>query len=95
MAAFLPAAGRDDLVDRVRAGWDVHPARLLHLAERERWEASRAQGSYLPAEWGADGFIHLSARHQLLTPANRFYRGTPTEEDPGKKTEKGAGKAKK
>ena len=75
VAAFLPEAERHRLVDTVRSGWDVHPARLLHLAERRLWEEGRARGAYLPAEWGRDGFIHLSAPHQLLTPANRFYRG--------------------
>ena len=75
VAAFLPEAERDALVDRVRQGWDAGSARLVHLAERERWEAAGPAGSYLPAQWDNDGFIHLSALHQLLTPANRFYRG--------------------
>ncbi len=74
-AAFLPDEQRDALVARVSAGWPVRPARLVHLAQRARWERARGQGSYLPEEWDRDGFIHLSALHQLLTPANRFYRG--------------------
>lgn len=74
VAAFLPDADRQDLVASVRAGWEVRPSRLFHLVERERWEQSRGRGSYLPPEWQRDGFVHLSARHQLLTPANRFYR---------------------
>lgn len=74
-AAFLPPVERETLVARVAAGWDVRPARLVHLAEREVWAASRAGASYLPREWERDGFVHLSALHQLLTPANRFYRG--------------------
>ena len=49
--------------------------RLVHLADRARWEDARASGAYLPAEFATDGFIHLSALHQVLTPANRFYRG--------------------
>ena len=75
VAAFLPAAERADLVARVREGWDVTVPRLVHLAERDRWDAARASGAYLPAEFDGDGFIHLSALHQVLTPANRFYRG--------------------
>lgn len=75
VAAFLPAAERAALVDRVRAGWDVAVPRLVHLAERDRWQAGQPSGVYLPAEFDADGFIHLSGLHQVLTPANRFYRG--------------------
>ena len=55
---------------------DEPPRFLFHLAEQNRWEAARdTDAAYLPAEWEHDGFIHLSARHQLLTPANLFYRG--------------------
>ena len=75
VAAFLPDDRRAELVARVRSGWDVSVPRLVHLAERDRWQAAQASGVYLPAEFGADGFIHLSGLHQVLTPANRFYRG--------------------
>jgi len=74
-AAFLAESERTALVETVRRHWDVYPSRLVHLAERGRWEAARSGQSYLPAEFGADGFIHLSALHQVLTPANRFYKG--------------------
>ena len=74
-AAFLPEDEREALVARIGTGWDARPARLVHLAERDVWEAARSGSSYLPREWDRDGFIHLSALHQLLTPANRFYRG--------------------
>ncbi|MDG2027145.1 MAG: DUF952 domain-containing protein [Acidimicrobiales bacterium] len=50
-------------------------ARLVHLAERPLWDAAATTPSYLPTEWDRDGFIHLSALHQVLTPANRFYLG--------------------
>ncbi|MEM9465996.1 MAG: adenosine deaminase [Actinomycetota bacterium] len=75
VAAFLPDAERAALVARVRAGWDVTVPRLVHLADRSRWDDARISGAYLPAEFATDGFIHLSALHQVLTPANRFYRG--------------------
>ncbi len=75
LAAFVSADDRRRLAGRVREGWDVRHRRLVHLAERDRWEAALGAGVYLPAEFARDGFIHLSARHQLLTPANRFYRG--------------------
>lgn len=75
VGAFLPDADRAALVERVRSGWDAAPARIVHLAERGEWEAARPTGSYLPGAFAADGFVHLSALHQLLTPANRFYAG--------------------
>ncbi len=75
VAAFLPDGERAALVERVRAGWDVTPARIVHLAAREEWEAARRRGSYLPVGFAADGFVHLSSLQQLLTPANRFYSG--------------------
>lgn len=74
-AAFLPDDEREALVERVADGWAARPARLVHLAERAVWDEHRPRGSYLPREWARDGFIHLSSLHQLLTPANRFYRG--------------------
>ncbi len=73
VASFLPAPQRAELAARIRAGWKPRPQRLIHLAERGRWEAAAA-GAYLPDEFELDGFIHLSALHQVLTPANRFYR---------------------
>lgn len=51
------------------------PARLVHLAERDVWAEYAAGDMYLPKEWERDGFIHLSSIGQVLTPANRFYRG--------------------
>ncbi|MFQ5556471.1 MAG: adenosine deaminase [Acidimicrobiales bacterium] len=76
LAAFVQPADRDELVARVRRGWNVRPARLVHLAPRDRWETSVAAATpYLPPEFDRDGFIHLSALHQVLSPANAAYRG--------------------
>ncbi len=75
VAAFVPDAERAELVARVRSGWQSTPARLVHIAERSRWEAGRSAGAYLPAEYDRDGFIHLSSLHQVLSPANALYRG--------------------
>ncbi|MFT5203694.1 MAG: hypothetical protein ACI9C1_003095 [Candidatus Aldehydirespiratoraceae bacterium] len=74
-AAALGDDEREVLVAQVAEGWNARPARLVHLAEHEVWEPQRSSGSYLPREWARDGFIHLSSLHQLLTPANKFYRG--------------------
>jgi uncharacterized protein (DUF952 family) len=48
---------------------------ILHIIERAMWEACRAQGSYRPETLEAQGFIHCSLPEQLVTIANRFYRG--------------------
>lgn len=75
VAAFLSPTEQADLVARVRDGWEVTVPRLVHLAERDRWEAAKTAGAYLPPAFAEDGFVHLSALHQVLTPANAFYRG--------------------
>ncbi len=54
---------------------ETRPARLVHLAEKDVWAAAAGAPVYLPREWDRDGFIHLSSIDQVLTPANRFYRG--------------------
>jgi|GEM_PF-262903 len=74
-AAFVDHQRREELAAEVRLGWDAGVSRLVHLAERDRWEVARSTGTYLPEAFSADGFIHLSGVHQVLTPANRFYRG--------------------
>lgn len=74
-AAFVAPDIAAGFVAEIRAGCDHQPARLVHMAERARWRDAAALGAYLPAEFEADGFIHLSALAQVLTPANRFYRG--------------------
>jgi len=73
VAAFLPAHERDALAEAVRAGWKARPQRLVHLAPRGRWLDSGA-GAYLPDGFESEGFVHLSALHQVLAPANEFYR---------------------
>ncbi len=77
--AALSVFGSDSLKatlsSHVTSGWDVRPARLVHLARRKVWEAAKSAGTYLPDEWGSDGFIHLSCLHQVLSAANSFYRG--------------------
>lgn len=46
-------------------------AELFHIAERVAWQHAVGSAAYaLPGP-----FIHLSARHQVLRPANLLYRG--------------------
>ncbi|MEE9416127.1 MAG: DUF952 domain-containing protein [Acidimicrobiales bacterium] len=48
--------------------------RLFHIASLSDWEGAQPNKRY---EQGleADGFIHLSQRDQVLTPANLWYSG--------------------
>jgi uncharacterized protein (DUF952 family) len=49
---------------------------IYHLAPAARWRGWPAGRPYLPAEYGADGFVHCTAGDELmLKVANRFYRG--------------------
>lgn len=45
-----------------------------HLATRVDWE-SRTATTYCPSGSAFDGFVHCSFSHQVVTTANRFYRG--------------------
>jgi uncharacterized protein (DUF952 family) len=49
--------------------------KLFHIAEIGVWDRQLGGTTYLPAAYDADGFIHLSFEHQVLKPANLFYRG--------------------
>ena len=40
-----------------------------------QWYDARQAGEYIPREFAREQFIHCSYSHQLLTVANRFYRG--------------------
>jgi len=50
---------------------------LLHLTGSRDWDAAAAsaEGGYRGDTLDTDGFIHLSAPHQVLGPANRLFRG--------------------
>ena len=49
---------------------------ILHLIAKSEWDALPAQTPYLPATFGADGFIHCTGDELLmLSVANRFYTG--------------------
>ncbi|RPA20036.1 DUF952 domain-containing protein [Gordonia sp. OPL2] len=48
---------------------------LLHLCTETEWVDARAAGHREPASFADDGFIHLSAPHQVHLPANRLFAG--------------------
>lgn len=74
VAAFgLSDEARAGLVRRVHEGWAAHPARLVHLVGRDAWAA--AGDPYLPAGFTSEGFVHLSALHQVLGVATSLFAG--------------------
>lgn len=59
----------------------VHPRRVLHLAHRADWDASRESGEYRISTRGSTldevGFIHGSNLEQLVAVAELFYADDP------------------
>ncbi len=78
VAAFgLDGTRRRQLVRRVHEGWNAHPARLVHLVRGSVWEG--ADDPHVPAGFERDGFVHLSALHQVLGPARALYADSDEE----------------
>lgn len=48
---------------------------LFHITSLAEWKEAKNVGEYQPEGFARENFIHCSYRHQLLTVANRFYRG--------------------
>jgi uncharacterized protein (DUF952 family) len=48
---------------------------LAHICPREAWTTAQREGEYHPRSLEEEGFIHCSTREQVVTVANRFYRG--------------------
>ena len=48
---------------------------LFHIAESSDWDAALKQGTYKPAGFDTDGFIHFSTRNQVSATAELYYSG--------------------
>lgn len=52
---------------------------IFHIADRDRWLASQAEGRYTASTIGREladeGFIHLSTADQVAGVQSRFYSG--------------------
>jgi uncharacterized protein (DUF952 family) len=48
---------------------------FYHIVAREDWQEAQAAGAYRPPSLTAEGFIHGSARAQVVETANRYFRG--------------------
>ena len=48
---------------------------IFHITSREAWERAKAEGSYRPEGFAAEGFIHCSTRDQVVRVADARFRG--------------------
>ncbi len=48
---------------------------LFHILTQTEADEAKAQGSYTPANFAAEGFIHCSYAVQVCPTAERFYKG--------------------
>ncbi|MGA7192926.1 MAG: DUF952 domain-containing protein, partial [Anaerolineales bacterium] len=49
--------------------------KIYHIASREAWNAAQEQGQYSAPSLTSEGFIHCSTRTQVLSVAEKFYKG--------------------
>jgi uncharacterized protein (DUF952 family) len=50
---------------------------IVHITTRSEWDKAQRRGSYEGDTLDTEGFIHMCEPHQLLTVAERFYKGHP------------------
>ena len=48
---------------------------LYHITTARQWDDAKLTSTYQPTDFVRDRFIHCCYSHQLLTVAQRFYRG--------------------
>lgn len=48
---------------------------LFHIVGDADWALAQKAGTYTPSGFAAEGFVHLSQKHQILRPANLLYEG--------------------
>ena len=51
---------------------------IFHITTRPAWDAAQAAGAYEAPSLASEGFIHMSAAHQVAKTANRRFRAPPT-----------------
>ncbi len=48
---------------------------IYRIADSIDWRRAVESGVFASADLAAEGFIHISALHQILRTANKYYRG--------------------
>lgn len=51
------------------------PRNIYHVAQQAEWDAQRPSGSYSPAAFVSEGFIHCSKKEQVGGTLRRFFAG--------------------
>jgi uncharacterized protein (DUF952 family) len=50
---------------------------IYHITRRIDWDHARSVGAYKADSLSSEGFIHCSTAEQVITTANRLFRGRP------------------
>jgi uncharacterized protein (DUF952 family) len=48
---------------------------ILHITQSDRWTKAKNLGTYRSDTLATEGFIHCSTLAQVISSANRFFRG--------------------
>jgi uncharacterized protein (DUF952 family) len=48
---------------------------IYHVTTQTEWEQAKIEGSYKPAGYDQEGFIHCSVEKQVAGVLDRFYKG--------------------
>ncbi len=48
---------------------------IYHITTKREWTLAEKKGEYTPSSLEKEGFIHFCTKNQMLTIANRFYKG--------------------
>ncbi len=65
----------DDLAESSAESENSNGRRLVHLCASSEWERARRAGERIAPSLETEGFVHLSAPHQVHLPANRLFAG--------------------
>jgi len=71
--------GRNPRCDRTQQRSVRHDdaVRIFHIVAPSTWAEATRRGTYLPAAFDADGFVHFSFTDQVARVANAIYRDEP------------------
>jgi uncharacterized protein (DUF952 family) len=74
------SSGLPDTATRPPVGEDIGEdigVRIFHIVAPSAWAEATERGTYLPASYETDGFVHFSFADQVESVANAIYRDEP------------------